>query len=64
MESQPQNPELRNNPENFHQCKSQESSFDVTLHMYDTNCSAPILSRTSSLSFWYNDKFTIETPLV
>ena len=24
MESQPQNPEFRNNPENFHPCKSDE----------------------------------------
>ena len=25
MESQPQNPEIRNNPENFHPCKSMEA---------------------------------------
>ena len=28
MESQPQNPEFRNNPENFHPCTVDRFSFD------------------------------------
>ena len=34
MESQPQNPEFRNNPENFHPCNDDEYDNDVEVNMY------------------------------
>ena len=34
MESQPQNPEFRNNPENFHICMT-SVQFDIRMEMYD-----------------------------
>ena len=33
MESQPQNPEFRNNPENFHPCNSIKFSLTEIYHM-------------------------------
>ena len=33
MESQPQNPEFRNNPENFHQCTCLYDKFTFSQHV-------------------------------
>ena len=34
MESQPQNPEFRNNPENFHPCNGDEYNNDVEVNLH------------------------------
>ena len=36
MESQPQNPEFRNNPENFHPCK--RSYMDMFMRLWYLSC--------------------------
>ena len=43
MESQPQNPEFRKNPENFHPCKhavrvTMYLSYGVTVNQWITSC--------------------------
>ena len=40
MESHPQNPEFRNNPENFHPCVNET---DCTFHIICLSCLMPLI---------------------